>query len=113
MKVGSATVFVETVGPPASIAPTRDFQAVGLDPREAFEKASDALTECVRVVGDKIEQVGAAIQPEEVGVEFTLTFAAEGKAHIVPVLVSGKATSTMGIKVHAIWKPGENGGGTQ
>jgi hypothetical protein len=87
--------------------------AVGLDPKEAFEKASEALQECVRVVGDKIEKVGAAIEPDEVGVEFTLTFEAEGKAHIVPVLVSGKATSTMGIKVHAIWKPGQNGGGGQ
>lgn len=106
MKVGSAVVYVEAVGDDTTVQTSEDFRAVGLDPTEAFEKASDALRECVRIVGTGIEDFGTAVRPEEVGVEFTISFDVEGQAHIIPVLLTGKSKASMGIKVTAKWHPG-------
>jgi hypothetical protein len=106
MQVGSAVVYVEAVGEDATIEGTQEFGVVGLNPAEAFEKASDALRECVRIVGDRLERLGDATRPEEVGVEFTITFDVEGQAHIIPVLLTGKSKASMGIKVTAKWQRG-------
>ena len=107
MQVGTATVFVEAIDDD-TVVETDDFHAVGaLNPQEAFATASDALKECVRVMGERIETTRDAMRPAEVGVEFTLTFDVEGKATIVPVLVTGKAKTAVGIKVTAKWHLGE------
>ena len=106
MKVGSATVFVEATDDDATLE-TDEFHPVGaLNPEQAFENASHALKECVRVVGQRIESMQDTMLPKEVGVEFTLTFDVEGKATIVPVLLTGKAKTAVGIKVTAKWQPG-------
>jgi hypothetical protein len=110
MKVGDAEVFIEAVGESPTIEQGGEFRAVGgLSPTDAFEKASDALKECVKIVGDRLGQLGDAIQPEEIGVEFTITFDVEGQASIIPILLTGKAKTGMGIKVTALWKPGSKG----
>lgn len=107
MQVGTATVFVEAVEDD-TVLETDGFQAVSaLNPQQAFETASDALKECVRVMGERIETMTGAMRPREVGIEFTLTFDVEGKATIVPVLITGKAKTAVGIKVTAKWQPGQ------
>jgi hypothetical protein len=106
MKVGDAVVYIEPLEGDAVLEAEAGFRPVGLDPTEAFEKASDALRECVKVLGARLENLGDAMKPEEVGVEFTITFDVEGKASIIPVLLTGKAKTSMGIKVTALWKPG-------
>jgi hypothetical protein len=89
------------------LQPVGGLEPVGLDPTEAFTKASDALRECVKVVGQRLDQLGEAVKPAEIGVEFTITFDVEGSAHIIPVLLTGKAKTAMGVKVTAVWRPGE------
>ena len=107
MQVGTATVFVEAIDDD-TVVETDGFHAVGaLNPQVAFETASEALKECVRVMGERIETMRDAMRPTEVGIEFTLTFDVEGKATIVPVLLTGKAKTAVGIKVTAKWHPGE------
>ena len=78
---------------------------VSFDPAQAFEQAGNALRECVSVIGDRLTQISAVAKPKEVDVEFTLTFEVEGKASIVPVLLTGKAKTASGIKVTAKWQP--------
>jgi NTP-dependent ternary system trypsin peptidase co-occuring protein len=112
MKVGAAVVYVEATGDePILDEESSEFHTVGLWPRnglnptDAFETASEALKECVKVVGERVTTLGETITPEEVAVEFTITFDVEGAAHIVPVLLTGKAKTALGIKVSAKWNP--------
>jgi hypothetical protein len=116
MRVGDAEVYVEAVGPPPDVLLSTDDEwepVGGLNPADAFEKASDALKECVNIVGDRLNNLGQAIEPDEIGVEYTITFDVEGEAKIIPVLLTGKAKTAMGVKVSALWRPRErsNGGG--
>jgi hypothetical protein len=108
MKVGDATLYIEPMDQPAVIEDLDDdeLRPVGVDPRQAFETASEALRECVKVVGDRLGSIGSAVTPDKIGMEFTLTFDVEGKATIIPVLLTGKAKSAIGIKVSAEWHPG-------
>jgi hypothetical protein len=107
LQIGGATVFVEQVGP----SPSADYDE-GLypvappTPREAFDKANEALKECVRVVGETIETLGDRVRPQEISLEFSLSFQAEGSARIIPVLVTGKTAASTGLKVTATWQLG-------
>ncbi len=104
IRVGDATVFLE-VDDDLIIESSDAISPVSFDPAQAFEQAGNAMSECVRVIGDRLAQIGAAAKPKEVDVEFTLTFEVEGKASIVPVLLTGKAKTASGIKVTAKWQP--------
>lgn len=106
MKVGDATVYVEAVGDGAVVEAGDEFHAVGVDPQQAFETASEALKECVRVVGERVVAMKDAMRPEEVGIEFTITFDVQGKATIIPVLLTGSAKTQLGVKVTAKWELG-------
>jgi Trypsin-co-occurring domain 1 len=105
MKVGSAVVYIEPLDDPPTIEATDELRPVSVDPREAFEMASDAVRECVQVVGQRVVDTASGIVPAKVGLEFTLTFDVEGRASIIPVLLTGKAKSAFGIKVSAEWHP--------
>jgi hypothetical protein len=112
MKVGNSEVWVESVGPPPEVEldAADEWEAIGgLDPADAFYKASDALRECVHIVGEKLDDLGDKISPDEVGVEFTISFDVGGEARIIPVLLTTKANTTMGVKVTALWRPNGNG----
>jgi hypothetical protein len=109
MQVGSAVVYIEPLEEPAVLQDEGELRPVGADPSKAFAAASEALRECVRVVGERVTDTvagaAAAVVPDVIGMEFTLTFDVEGRATIVPVLLTGKAKSAMGIKVTAQWHP--------
>ncbi len=115
MQVGDATVYVEATADDPVVEAVGGLEAVGFDPHQAFSQAGDSLRECVKVVGDRLGELGDAIKPAEVGVEFTISFDVEGTARIVPVLLTGKAKTAAGIKVTALWraqeKKPEGGGG--
>jgi Trypsin-co-occurring domain 1 len=107
VQVGGATVFVEQLDD-ARVETDDEIYPVGPpSPKEAFEKANEALRECIRVVGETLEGIGEQVQPQEVSLEFSLSFQAEGTAQIIPVLVTGKTGASTGLKVTATWKPGE------
>jgi hypothetical protein len=106
MQVGSATVFVEAVGPAPAVEQPEEFRPVSVDPKQAFETASEALKECVQVVGERIEKMAQAARPDEVGIEFTIAFEVAGKATIIPVLLTGAAKTQLGVKVTAKWQLG-------
>ena len=108
LQVGGATVFVEQVGEGPSADYDEELYPVGPpSPKEAFEKANEALKECVSVVGETLERIGDQVKPQEVSLEFSLSFQAEGTARIIPVLVTGKTAATTGLKVTAKWQLGE------
>ena len=110
MQVGSATVYVEQVGAPPEVEATDAIYPVALTPEEAFNKASELIRECVRVVGERVEAL-AEKRPQEVSVEFSVTFAVKGKASLIPVFVTGETGAETGLKVKAIWQRSEARGG--
>ncbi len=110
MRVGSATVFVEQVGDPAEIQTDDAIYPVSPpSPEDAFEKAGQILQECVRVVGERVEEIAGKARPREITVEFTLSFEAGGKAQLIPVLFTGETKAVTGLKVTAVWGPKTEG----
>jgi hypothetical protein len=103
MQVGKATVFVEDLGA-AEIVEDEGIRTVGaVEPAEAFERGGDALQECVRIVGEKVDGLAETAKPREVTVEFSLNFEAKGK-FVIPVLMSAESGVSTGIKVTAVWQ---------
>jgi hypothetical protein len=103
LAVGGASVFIEQVGDGPTVESSDIYPVGPVSPADAFDKANDALKECVRSVGETIKTLSEAVKPEQVSLEFTLTFQAEGTARIIPVLVTGKTGVTTGLKVTATW----------
>lgn len=105
MKVGTATVFVEQMGQAPSVEVDDDIYPVGAPGlSQAFDLASHAVSECVRLLGGRYEQVDEAIRPQEMTVEFSLSFDAKGRTSIIPVFVTGEAGVQTGLKVSAVWR---------
>lgn len=105
MRVGSAIVFVEQ-GDGVSWEEADD-RIYPVGPRsfsEAFDRAAETLREVLRVVEDHVHQLEKKARPNEMTVEFSLTFEASGKASIVPILVTGEAGLQTGLKVTAVWR---------
>jgi hypothetical protein len=111
MRVGNATVFIERAGALAEI-PSDDtiYPVSPPSHEEAFEKAGQILQECVRVVGEKVEELAGKAKPRDVTVEFALSFEAAGKAQIIPVFLTGETKAITGLKVTAVWGPTLEGG---
>jgi hypothetical protein len=107
IRVGEATVWVEQASD-AIVEPTDEIHPVAPpDPQQAFENAGSFLRECVRIFDERIRQLEH--RPEEISVEFSLGFELRGKATLIPVFLTGESSLTSGIKVTAIWKPGQSG----
>src|SRR4051794_25266914 len=80
VRVGNATVFVEQVGEPAEIQTDDAIYSVSPPgPEDAFEKAGQILQECVRVVGERVEELAGKARTRDITVEFALSFEAGGK----------------------------------
>jgi hypothetical protein len=103
MQVGKATVYVEQIGPVVEIETAAEVYPVAPSLQQAFELGSDALRECVRVIGERLEQIEER-RPQEVTVEFTISFEVKGKASLIPVLLTGESTSKAGLTVKAVWR---------
>jgi Trypsin-co-occurring domain 1 len=105
MQIGSAVVYVaRTEGEIVAVEDDRIRPVAPLSPAQAFESAGEILRECVRVIGERIETLGDKARPDQVTVEFSLTFEVKGKASIVPVFVTAESTAQTGLKVTALWK---------
>jgi hypothetical protein len=106
MRVGNATVFVEQAGGPAEIQTDDSVYPVSPpSPEDAFDKAGQILRECVRVVGERVEELAGKAMPRDISVEFTLSFEAGGKAQLIPVLFTGETKAATGLKITAVWGP--------
>jgi hypothetical protein len=104
MQVGSATVYIEQVGPyPEIDADDRIYPVAPLSPQEAFQTAGDAVRECVRIVGERIEALEER-RPQEITVEFSITLEAKGKAALIPIFVTGETGAKTGLVVKAVWR---------
>lgn len=111
MPIGTAVVYVEQVGPPTPVAGDDSIYPVGPpSPHEMFANAVEVLQECVRVVGERVGDLAAQTMPQEVTVEFTLTFEAKGKTALIPVFVTGETGAATGLKVTAVWRRSGRGG---
>ncbi len=110
VQIGSATVYIEQVG---SAVVTELDDAVRpvapLRPEAVFENAGEILRECVRVIGDRLETIATKTRPEEITVEFSLSFEVKGKASVIPVFLTGETGVQSGIKVTARWKRSPDG----
>ena len=105
IQVGNAIVYVEQFGEPAVIESDDRIRPVApLSPQNIFENAGEILRECIRVMGEKIESLAATARPQQITVEFSLTFEVKGKASVIPVLVTGEAAAHTGLKVTALWR---------
>jgi len=108
MQIGSATVYlVQTPEESVTVEDDRIRPVAPPSPAQAFESAGEILRECVRVMGERFENLTDKARPEELTVEFSLTFEAKGKASIVPVFVTGETSAQTGLKVTAVWKRGD------
>lgn len=109
MRVGSAIVYVEQVGESAMVYD----EGGGIRPvappdiGEAFQRAGEAIQECVKSVGSRIEDLAGDVKPREIVVEFSLTFEASGGIHLFPVLVTAGSKIGTGLKVTATWSLSE------
>ncbi len=111
MHVGGAIVYVEQVGGPASVEGQDDIRPVAPPaPGEAFQSAGQILHECVRVIGEQVEGLEAKARPDEITVEFSLSFEVKGRASLIPIFVTGEAGAQTGLKVKATWKREPAGG---
>jgi hypothetical protein len=105
MQVGHATVFVEQVGESAIIETDDTIRAVAVpSPSEVFENAGEILRECVRVIGERLEAIAVKARPDEVSVEFSLSFEVKGTTSVIPIFVTAEGGAQTGIKVTAVWK---------
>jgi hypothetical protein len=105
MRVGEATVYVELAGePPAVEGDDEIYGAAPTEPGDIFGKAGKALKEVVRVVGEQVAALGEKARPEQVSVEFALSFEAGGRAQLIPVLFTGETKAVSGLKVTAVWE---------
>lgn len=111
MQVGSATVWVEQIGSATEIEVDDEVYAASPDTEEAFAKAVEVLRECVKSIGSELKQLEATLRPPEVTVEFSISLEAKGKAHIIPVLLTGETGVTTGLKVAATWRREGTAGG--
>jgi len=105
MRVGEAAVYVEVAGEPRGVERDDEiYAAAPKKPGDVFGEAGKVLKEVVRVVGEQVAALGEKARPEQVSVEFALSFEAGGKAQLIPVLFTGetKAVSS-GLKVIAVW----------
>jgi hypothetical protein len=110
MQVGNAVVYVEQFGELVAAESDDQIRAVAApSPREAFETAGEILRECVRVIGERIEALGAKAKPDQMSIEFSLNFEVKGKAALIPVFVTGETGANTGLKVTAVWKGGQAG----
>lgn len=108
VEVGSATVWIEQVAEPAAVDEGDRVRPVSApSPEKAFETAGEILRECVRLVGERVANLAEKSRPQEVSVEFSLTFEVKGKAAVIPVFVTGETAAQTGLKVSAVWKRSE------
>jgi uncharacterized membrane protein len=106
MQVGSATVYVVRSEEARVVEDDRIRPVSPISPQEAFQAAGEFLHECVRLVGEKVETLAEKARPHEVAIEFSLSFEVTGKASVIPIFVTGEASTHTGLKVKAVWKPG-------
>jgi Trypsin-co-occurring domain 1 len=107
MRIGNATVYIEQIGEPVLVESDDSIYPVAPSPKGAFETATEALRECVHAIGEQFERLAEKAKPQEVTVEFTLTFDVKGKVSPIPVLVTGEAETQTGLRVTAVWRHDE------
>jgi hypothetical protein len=103
LKAGGATIFIEQFGDEALVEADDRIYPVAPSLEEAFEQGLKFVGSCVGAFGERLEELAEKTKPDELAVEFALTFEAKGKASI-PVLVTGEAGAQTGLKVTAIWR---------
>jgi hypothetical protein len=105
MQVGNASVYVVQVGDFADVESNDAIRPVAPGrPEHVLENAGDILRECVRVVGERLTMIGEAVRPDEVTIEFSLSFEVKGRAAVIPVFVTGETGTETGLRVSATWK---------
>lgn len=105
MRVGDAAVYVEVAGESLGVEGDDEIYTAGAEePGDAFGEAGRVLKEVVRGVGEQVAALAEKARPEQVSVEFSLSFEAGGKAHLIPVLFTGSTKATSGLKVAAMWE---------
>jgi Trypsin-co-occurring domain 1 len=102
--IGGAVVYFRVENTLPCIVADGEVRAVAALDENAFEAAAKVIRESVRVIGSQLHDVGAELMPSELTVELGFTFAATGKATIVPVFLTGETKGELALKVTAKWK---------
>ena|SRR5579884_2041980 len=104
MRVGDAMVWIQPTGRASESA--SEIHTAAPSPDKVFKESIAAIKECIRSIGDGLDKLQPALRPQELSVEFSLTFDAKGRASIVPILVTAETGVQTGLKVTAKWTPG-------
>lgn len=107
MRIGSATVYVEQSGDAGVVSGDDEIYTVAPNAREVFDWAVEAIRECVGKIGAGIETLAEKTLPQELTVEFSLTFEAKAKGAIIPIFVTAEHGVGTGLKISAVWKRGD------
>jgi Trypsin-co-occurring domain 1 len=108
MQIGNAIVYIEELHTDVEVVVDESIHPVAPpSPTQVFENAGQILHECVRTVGERVGALADALSPNEVEIEFTLSFEAKGKANVIPIFVTGESGIETGLKVTAVWKKPE------
>lgn len=104
MKIGSATVYIRQTGDGSVVSGDDELYTVAPDARVVFDKAVEAIRECVGKIGEGIGTLADKALPQELTVEFSLTFEAKAKSAIIPIFVTAEHGVETGLKISAVWK---------
>jgi hypothetical protein len=107
-EVGEATIYFRVSGQTLQVANEPELRPVAAEVKSnVFDEAARVVGEGVKIIGQKVRTLTETLQPTELEIELSFGFEVKGKATIVPVLLTGESTSTVGLKVTATWKQPE------
>lgn len=107
MRVGNATVYIIQTGETNIVSGEYgedEIYTVAPNVREAFDKAVDVIRETVGKIGEGVQKLAEKAMPQELEVEFSLTFEATAKTAIIPIFVNAEHGLGTGLKITAVWK---------
>ena len=106
-KIGNADVYIQTldddlvvVGTTESVRATTP-TSLEADVRAAYQKVKSVVRDIAGDFGAELKNIGGAVTPSQVEMEFSLGLSAEGK---IVWLVTGKGE--FGLKVNITWNLG-------
>jgi hypothetical protein len=103
-RVGDTVAYFRVSGRPLKVEGESELRAVAKLDVNAFDEAAHIVREGFKTISSNIASLKDELKPGEFEVELSFGFEAKGKAAIVPVLLTGESTATVGLKVTARWK---------
>jgi hypothetical protein len=102
-QIGDTTVYFRVSAERLKVVNEPELRAVA-DNGNPFDQAAKIVNQGVQIIGEKVRSLTDTLRPTELEIEISFGFEVKGKTTIVPVLLTGESTATVGLKVTATWK---------